>query len=64
MLKPSIIILDDYKCNRWTGVKKACDKIELEFNVKNNLLSNNSTLSQGILVINNDIKKLFIKIFI
>ena len=57
MLKPSIIILDDYNCERWTGVKKACYEIEQEFNVKINLLCNNSTLGQGILVINDDIYK-------
>ena len=51
MLKPSIIIIDDYKCDNWTGVRKACDKIEEEFNVKFNLLNNNSNLTQGILVI-------------
>jgi hypothetical protein len=51
MLKPSIIIIDDYKCDTWVGVRKACDKIEEEFNVKFNLLCNNSNLTQAILVI-------------
>ena len=51
MSKPSAIIIDDYKCSYWTGVKKACDEIEKEFGVKFNLLCDKSNLTQAILIL-------------
>jgi len=48
----SMIIIDDYKCDKWIGVKKACNEIESEFNVKFELVCNESLLTQAFLIIN------------